>query len=91
MKVYNIIIQPDVKLHREQITRLANEINLRFHIRALVYDDVFSFSKESLRISFEDIIEDVVPDLLMYLDNITWEGYKVINAFEVGDVYSFPF
>lgn len=91
MKIYNIIIQPDVKLHCEQITRLASDINLKFRVRALIYEDVFSFSKGSLRISIEDIIEDAVPDLLMYLDNIAWEGYKVINAIEVGDAYSIPF
>ena len=87
MKIYNIIIQPDVKLHREQITRLASDINFKFHVRAVVYDDLFFPLEKSLRISIKDIIEGAVPDLLMYLDNITWEGYTVTNAFEVGYIF----
>ena len=86
MKVYDIIIQPNTKLTSRLIDTIMTEITTYFSVKCYAYGDCVTFAAENLRISVEDIREDLVPKLLEHLDNIPWFSYQIANAFEVGDL-----
>ena len=81
MKVYDIIIEPETRMSDMYLENLTKKIRDNLFIVAYPYTTLLSPSDEKTtkRISIKNIRENAVPDLLMFLDNIAWKGYKVIH------------
>lgn len=83
MKIYDIVIEPETKMSDTHLEILAKEIKDNFFVLTSVYATIPSFDKKiTTRICIENIKEDTIPDLLMFLDNIAWGGYKIIYTVE---------